>query len=130
MTPVILVIDNESSNRKLVRDLLTYWGYTIIEAADGEQGIQQAIAAKPNLIFLEIQLTGLDGYEVMARLKRDPRTNAIPVAALTSLAMTGDRERILEAGCCHYIPKPIDTRALVAWVKEQWPLPEKQNPDR
>src|SRR5439155_11480771 len=93
-------------------------GYTVLQAHDAERGIALARAEEPQLVLMDVGLPGIDGLSATAALKSDPRTRAIPVVALTSHAMKGDRERILAAGCSGYITKPIDTRAFPGMVAE------------
>lgn len=118
MTPTILVIEDNPMNLELVRELLTSAGMEVIEARNGQEGLRAAAQEHPALILLDIRLPGMDGYAVLKRLKADAATAAIPVVALTAQAMVGDKEQALTAGFDHYIPKPIDTRALPAQVRE------------
>jgi two-component system cell cycle response regulator DivK len=103
----ILVIEDNAANMKLSVFLLQSVGYTVISAADAELGLTLARQEKPHLILMDIQLPGMDGLEAIRVLKADELTRAIPVIALTALAMKGDEERIRAAGCEGYIAKPI-----------------------
>jgi CheY-like chemotaxis protein len=122
---LILVIEDNEKNRKLVRDLLQLKGYRTLEAETAGQGLILASEHLPHLILLDVQLPDLNGVAALHRLKREPRTAQIPVVALTAFAMQEDRERFLAAGFDGYLSKPIDTRtfpdqvaALLAdWVK-------------
>ena len=116
MTKVILVVEDEPKNLKLVCDLLQACGYTTIEATDGKQGVELAKVRKPDLILMDIQMPVMDGLEATRILKTDTTTKDIPVLALTSYAMKGDEERILEAGCNGYLAKPFDIQELLKEV--------------
>jgi GAF domain-containing protein/DNA-binding NarL/FixJ family response regulator/anti-sigma regulatory factor (Ser/Thr protein kinase) len=104
----ILHIEDNPDNRMLVRALLEAEGYTVVEAEDGLAGIEAALREQPALILLDINLPGVDGYEVGVILRSFPALQQVPVVALTAYAMEGDRQRTLVAGCDGYIPKPID----------------------
>jgi len=103
----ILVIEDNPANMTLATFLLESAGYTVLSATDAETGLTLARDEPPNLILMDIQLPGMDGLEATALLKRDDATRAIPVIALTALAMKGDEERIRAAGCDGYIAKPL-----------------------
>ena len=105
--PLLLIEDNEQ-NRYLVTYLMQARNWEVIHAVDGPTGIDRAREFRPVLILLDIQLPGMDGYEVAERLKKDPELADIPIIAVTSYAMPGDRERCLASGCTGYIEKPID----------------------
>ena len=92
-------------------------GYDVLEARDGMEGLQMARDHQPDLILLDMQMPVMDGLEAARRLKADPSTSGIKILAVTSFAMKGDRERILEAGCDEYMAKPIDTRQLPIMVR-------------
>jgi two-component system cell cycle response regulator DivK len=104
MAKTILIVEDEPRNLKLLRDLLQRFGYLTLEATDGEQGVELAKASIPDLILMDIMMPKIDGLEATRMIKADTRTKHIPVIALTSFAMKGDRERTLEAGCDAYIP--------------------------
>ena len=114
----ILVIEDHEDNRRIVRDLLTSRGYEIVEAATGVDGVQLAIAQRPDLILMDIDLPDIDGYEATRRLKADPALRSIPVVAVTSYALSGDEARAMAAGCEAYVAKPFSPRALLAKVQE------------
>ena len=118
MAKVILIVDDEPRNLKLFRDLLQASGYTTIEATDGEQGVELARARKPDLILIDVQVPVMDGLEATRILKADATTGNIPILALTSYAMKGDKERILKAGCDGYLAKPLDIKELLKTVTE------------
>jgi two-component system, cell cycle response regulator DivK len=106
----ILLVEDNPVNRRLAEFLLRAKGFTVIEVSTGEEALQKARGEQPALIIMDLQLAGMDGFTATRRLKADPATRHIPVIAMTAYAMSGDRERALEAGCDGYITKPIDTR--------------------
>lgn len=112
----ILVIEDNEQNIYLATYLLENAGFKVIQARSGEEGLALSRKTPPALILLDIQLPEMDGYEVVRRLKGQPATAAIPVVAVTSYAMAGDRESILAAGCQGYVEKPIDPDTFVAAV--------------
>jgi two-component system cell cycle response regulator DivK len=118
MSKRILVIEDNEDNRRIVRDLLTSVGYEIIEAVTGLEGVQAAEVHVPDLILMDIQLPGLDGYEATRRIKAKPALNGIPIIAVTSYALSGDDVKAFEAGCDGYVSKPFSPRALLAKVRE------------
>jgi len=118
MSKRILVIEDQEDNRQILRDLLTSADFEVIEAADGETGLAAAAAHRPDLILMDIQLPGLDGYEATRRIKADAVLRVIPVIAVTSFALGGDAEKARAAGCEAYIAKPYSPRQLLAKVRE------------
>ena len=116
MSATVLVVDDHALNRKLVRDVLGHAGYRVLEAGDAEGGIELAREHVPDLILMDIQLPGIDGVEALRRLRGDDVTAAIPVVALTALAMKEDRERFLAAGFDGYLEKPVSVPALPGQV--------------
>lgn len=116
MSKKILVVEDNADSRYLVVKVLARSGYETLEAESGEEALLLARERRPDLILMDLGLTGMDGLTATAELKKDPATKAIPVIALTAYAMDGDRERTLKAGCDGYISKPIDTRALPGQV--------------
>jgi signal transduction histidine kinase/CheY-like chemotaxis protein len=114
----ILYIEDNRENRLLVRAVLEAAGYLIVDAEDGLAGIEAAIREEPALILLDINLPGVDGYEIVGILKSFPNLASTPVIALTAYAMQGDRQRTLVAGCDGYIQKPIDVDAFPRQVAE------------
>ena len=108
----ILIIEDNPANMKLASLLLRNAGHTVLSAGDAEAGLTLARSALPNLILMDIQLPGMDGLAATTLLKQDPATRAIPVIALTAMAMKQDRERSLEAGCDAYIAKPLRYQEL------------------
>lgn len=118
MSKRILVVEDNERNRILLRDVLLYYGYEAIEADNGAEGVKKAREHLPDLIFLDIQMPVMDGFTALKIMKNIPETRNIKVIALTSFAMAGDREKILNAGFNDYISKPIDTRKLPLIVKQ------------
>jgi two-component system cell cycle response regulator DivK len=114
---VVLVVEDNEKNMKLVRDVLQASGFTTLEATTAEEGIELARAERPGLVLMDIQLPGIDGVEALARLRADERTSSIAVLALTAQAMRGDRERFVEAGFDGYLAKPVDVLELIDTVK-------------
>jgi signal transduction histidine kinase len=114
----ILYIEDNRENRMLVRAVLEADGYTIVDAEDGLAGIEAAVREEPALILLDVNLPGIDGYEVVSVIKAFPALASTPVIALTAYAMEGDRQRTLVAGCDGYIQKPIDVDAFPRQVEE------------
>jgi two-component system cell cycle response regulator DivK len=117
MNRTILIVEDNNNNRLLMSDILSYHGYTVLEAMNGIEGIEKARIYIPDLILLDIQMPVMDGLTAAKILKSDPLTRLIRLIALTSFAMSGDRERILAAGFDDYIAKPIDTREFPLTIK-------------
>ncbi len=113
MSNHILLIEDNAQNRYLVTFLLENSGYTVQQAADGARGIEAARAVVPSLILLDIQLPHMDGYAVARALRKNQALADVPIVAVTSYAMPGDREKALEAGCTGYIEKPINPDSFV-----------------
>jgi two-component system cell cycle response regulator DivK len=118
---MVLYIEDNYHNRRLVRKILESRGYSLVEAEDGLTGLTMARDLKPPLILLDIGLPGMDGLEVVERLKADTHVKDIPVIAVTASAMLGDRERFLEAGCDDYLSKPIQVMDLIDKVAAHYP---------
>ena len=112
MNKRILLIEDNAQNRYLANFLLESRGWEMVHAEDGPTGVALASQVDPALILLDIQLPGMDGYAVAHALRADPALHAIPIVAVTSYAMAGDRERCLAAGCNGYIEKPIDPQTF------------------
>ncbi len=113
----ILVVDDNQDSRELVVKVLKNKGYVMVEAVDGEEAIEKAVAENPDLILLDISIPKLTGYEVAQRLKSMEEFKNVPIVALTAHAMKGDRTKALGTGCEGYISKPINVRELPAQVK-------------
>ena len=118
MAKLITIIDDELKNIELLRDLLQVSGYSTNEATNGKEGVELAKTSKPDLILIDIQMPEMDGLEATRILKTDATTRNIPVLALTSYAMKGDKERILAAGCDGYLAKPLNIKELLKIVAE------------
>ena len=119
----ILVIEDNATNMRLATFLLQSAGHSVRAAKDAETGLTLAREEHPDLILMDIQLPGMDGLEATGQLKRDDATRAIPVIALTSLAMKGDEERIRAAGCDGYIAKPLAYRDFLTVISAQLATP-------
>jgi len=118
MKKKILIVEDNEQNLYLTTFLLEKQGYDVVQARNGEEGVDLAVAERPDLILLDIQLPVMDGYEVARRLKAVEETRSIPIVAVTSYAMAGDREAVLAAGCEGYIEKPIDPDHFAEQVKK------------
>jgi two-component system, cell cycle response regulator DivK len=121
MTPVILVVEDNERNLKLLRDVLEYAGYDVRVARTAEDGITLAVKEPPDLVLMDLQLPGIDGTEALRLLRENPRTADIPVVAVTAQAMKQDRERALDAGFDGYVEKPISVRAFPDQVRSFLP---------
>ena len=121
MSRRVLVVEDHEDNRRIVRDLLTSAGYEVVEALTGVEGVTMAETHRPDLILMDIQLPGLDGYEATRRIKANPVLRAIPIIAVTSYALSGDDVKAREAGCDAYVTKPFSPRALLAKIREYVP---------
>ncbi|MGE0668471.1 MAG: response regulator [Sphingomonadales bacterium] len=121
MSRTVLLIEDNEQNRYLTTFLLARSGYTVAVAVDGPAGIAMARAERPDLILLDIQLPGMDGYAVARALRQVPSLQATPIIAVTSYAMVGDREKSLEAGCDGYIEKPINPETFVSEIERVAP---------
>ena len=114
----VLVIEDNENNLFLFRTILQKSGFEVIEARDGAAGVELAFKEKPDLILMDIQLPVLDGYKATKKIKTAEETKDIPVIALTSYAMVGDREKALNAGCDGYIEKPIDPETFMSEIEK------------
>jgi len=122
---LVLIVDDNEKNMKLARDVLGFAGFRILEAVSAEEAIALAHEHVPDVILMDIRLPGMDGTTALGRLKGEARTAAIPVVALTSFAMKGDRERFLAAGFDGYLEKPIRVKEFPdqvrRYVEGRWP---------
>ena len=118
MKGTVLVIEDNEQNIYLVTFILEKHGYKVIQARDGREGIEVAKQTTPDLILLDIQLPVMDGYDVARELRSNPEIYDVPIVAVTSYAMVGDRERVLAAGCNGYIEKPIDPETFIEDVEQ------------
>ena len=121
MNKTILVIEDHEDNRRIMRDLLMSAGYEVIEAVTGEEGVTAAETHRPDLILMDVQLPGLDGYEATRRIKANPSLQKVPVIIVTSYALSGDDVKAFEAGCDAYVSKPFSPRELLAKIREFLP---------
>jgi len=122
MPKKILIVEDNPQNMKVVQIALRPHGYTLLEATDGEKALEVVSnGARPDLIIMDIQLPKMNGLEVTRRLRQIPGFSHIPIIAVTAYAMRGDEEKIVEAGCDVYLPKPINTRELPRLVAEMLP---------
>ena len=108
MSGTVLVVEDNEQNLYLVRFLLEGAGWTVVAAVDGPRALAEARSGRFDLVLLDIQLPGMDGHAVARELRRIPALDGVPIVAVTSYAMLGDRERCLEAGCTGYVEKPIN----------------------
>jgi len=115
---LILIVEDNEKNRRLVRDVLQFKGYQTIETETGEEGVELARSRRPALVLMDIQLPGIDGITALRQLRDDPTTRTIRVMAVTASAMTQDRQKILSAGFDGYQSKPINVKAFLEAVQE------------
>ncbi|HEX7407435.1 MAG TPA: response regulator [Candidatus Binatia bacterium] len=118
MAKKILVVEDDTDNRRIVAKVLSVEGYRVIEATDGVEALSQARSEHPDLILMDLAMPNIDGWEATRQLKGDPQTRSIPVVALTAVAMRGDEEQARAAGCDDYLPKPARPVAIRAMVKK------------
>ena len=116
MTKVLLVEDNEMNRDMLSRRLIRR-GFQVVFAVDGQQGIDLARSERPDVILMDMSLPIIDGWEASRRLKADDATRGVPVIALTAHAMSGDREKAIEAGCDDYDTKPVELDRLIGKIE-------------
>lgn len=114
----ILVVEDNPDNMALIVEVLGSLEYEVMKATDGQQGVQMAKDAQPDLILMDLSLPRLDGWSAARRLKSDPMLREIPIIALTAHALVGDRERALEAGCDDYLAKPLNLRDLAQKLRQ------------
>ena len=114
---LILIVEDNDKNRKLVRDVLHFKGYRLAEAETGEEGVRLARELHPDLILMDIQLPGIDGIRAFRQIRDDPTTATIPVIAVTASAMTQDRKTIMAAGFERYQSKPLNVKEFLEAVR-------------
>ena len=114
----ILVVEDNEKNMYLIGFILRNNGYEVIEARTGEEGVELASKEKPDLVLMDIQLPGIDGLETTKRIRESETAGQIPIVALTSYAMTGDKEKALNAGCTGYLEKPINPETFMADIEK------------
>jgi CheY-like chemotaxis protein len=122
---LILIVEDNDKNRKLVRDVLTFKGYEVIETETGEEGVRLAEERRPHLVLMDIRLPGIDGVEALRRLRAEGTTRGIAVMAMTASVMTEDRQKIMAAGFDAYQSKPINVTDFIAAVAQ---LLERRQP--
>ena len=115
---LVLVIEDNDKSRKLVRDVLTFKGYEIVEAETGEEGVRLAQERRPSLVLMDIRLPGIDGIQALGRLRAEVATRGIPVMAMTASVMTNDRQKVLDAGFDAFQSKPINVKDFLAAVEQ------------
>ena len=109
----VLIIEDNENNLYMMRFILTKLGHSVLEARDGASGVELAKEQRPDLILMDIQLPVLDGYAATRRIREDGALKEIPIIAVTSYAMVGDREKAIAAGCTTYVEKPIDPPSFI-----------------
>ncbi len=114
----VLLVEDNPHNRKIFSGMLTHSGFAVVEAEDGLSALEAMKGALPDVILMDLSIPGVDGWEVTRRLKADARTRPVPIIALTAHAMRGDEERAREAGCDHYLAKPISPKKVVEEVRK------------
>lgn len=122
----ILYVEDNEDNVYVVKKRFARVGYAVVVASDGEQGVAMAASEKPDLILMDLRMPVLDGWEATKRIKTNPETRHIPIIALSAHAMTGDREKALEAGCDDYDIKPVELPRLLEKVRAL--LPNREEP--
>ena len=115
MTKRILVVEDQADNRQIIRDMLSATDYEIMEAESGEEALSAVAKQRPDLILMDIQLPGMDGYETTRRIKADPALRSIPIIAVTSYV---EDEKARAAGCDEYVPEPYSPRQLLAKIRQ------------
>ena len=117
--PTVLLVEDNEDNLRIYSTILTFSGYQVVEATDGEAGLAAARDRQPDLILMDVSIPKIDGWEVTRMLKSDPATSTIPVIALTAHALATDRERAQEIGFDGYISKPAEPRQVLAEVERR-----------
>jgi len=125
MSKRILIVEDQEDNRAILRDVLSTAGYELLEATNGQEGVELAQQERPDLILMDIQLPVIDGYEATRRIKSDAALGAIPIIAVTSYALSGDEARARTAGCDGYVAKPFSPRELLAMLREYLPSEDR-----
>ena len=115
---LILLVEDNEKNRRLMRDVLTFKGYRIAEAETGEDGVRLARELHPDLVLMDIQLPGINGITAFRQIREDPATGRIPVIAVTASAMTQDRSKIMAAGFEGYQSKPLNVKEFVEAIRD------------
>jgi two-component system cell cycle response regulator DivK len=113
----VLIVEDQEDNRRIMQDLLASAGYDVTLAVNGREGVEKASAVQPDLILMDIQLPGVDGYEATRQIKSLDAMSAVPIIAVTSYALSDDRKKAIDAGCDDYVAKPVSPRDLLAKVR-------------
>ena len=113
----ILVVEDNPDNMYLITFALEHAGYQVIQAFTGEDGVELALKERPDLIIMDLQLPGIDGLESTRRIRASKADNTVPIIALTSFAMAGDRQRALDAGCTGYMEKPLNPETFLGQIE-------------
>jgi two-component system cell cycle response regulator DivK len=121
MSKRILVVEDQPDNRQIIRDVLAPTDYEITEAQNGEQALVAISKQRPDLILMSIQLPIMDGYEVTRQIRADPSLRSIPIIALSSHALNGEKQTAQAAGCDAYVPEPYSPRQLLAKIRQYMP---------
>lgn len=124
----VLVIEDNEQNLYLLHYMLEHHGFEVVLARTGREGLEKAARVRPDLILLDIQLPEMDGYTVARALRENPALKDVPIVAVTSYAMVGDRERVLAAGCDGYIEKPINPETFLSQIKSFLSRPSQGGP--
>ena len=119
----VLLVEDNPHNRKIFSGMLTHHGFAVREAETGEMALKMVAEQAPDIILMDLSIPGIDGWECAKRLKADPKTQAIPIVALTAHAMRGDEERARAAGCDGYLSKPISPKLVVEEVRKFLNIP-------
>jgi two-component system, cell cycle response regulator DivK len=118
MGKLILVVEDQEDNRRILRDLLTNSGFEVVEAVNGIDGVRMAEKLLPDLILMDIQLPGIDGYEATRQIKAKAILSSTPIIVVTSYALSGDDKKAYDAGCDDYMAKPFSPRKLLEKVRD------------
>lgn len=118
MTPTVLLVEDNPRNLKLARDVLEFAGFAVVAVSTGEEALVVVHETRPDVVLMDLQMPGIDGFEALSRLRSDARTATLPVVAVSALAMAADRVRALDSGFDGFIDKPIDVRAFPGQVRE------------
>jgi two-component system, cell cycle response regulator DivK len=113
----VLLVEDNDDNRTIYATILGHYGYEVVEAPNGLDGVNLADRHRPDLIIMDISLPVMDGLEATRRIRANPNTSAIPVLAVTAHALDSDRERVIDAGCNNYLAKPVEPRRLLEQVE-------------
>jgi len=114
----VLLVEDNADNREVIRTILTHYGYEVIEAHNGEDGVELAQSARPDIILMDLSLPKIDGWEAASRIKSKAELKRIPIIAITAHAMSGDEQKALEKGCDGYLAKPCTPKSVVELVEK------------